>query len=408
VSGVRGDRGLRRRLAASLALALIGVPALAIATATPALADASRSSIAPPCGGVCTARAAVTVIATVDKSQGSLCGLNLDTLDLKAVTLTVSPGVGALNSTTSNKCSSTLTGSFDPYTVANGSYTATLGGDNATASVAFTLAVPARTPATPRASVVPHVQAVQLSWNPNTEVGITGYAITDADGNSVNYTPDGEPSLGSDGNWTATVVAAPGSHSYRVQAQRGNAAATPSDASDAVTVASQSNPSPVGSPSTGTPGGASTPPPTSGGTSGAGAGTTEGNGGTTGGDAGGSSSGGSTASGGGGSGGGTTVPKLRSFKPFTPLSGGINLAPLPELANGQPNNGTGEPTADGTYSPTLTYPDKTVVEATGVPSHTSDTVFGNRDLLVSIAAALVVLMIAGHVRMLARRNPTDY
>jgi hypothetical protein len=78
---------------------------------------------------------------------------------------------------------------------------------------------------------------------------------------------------------------------------------------------------------------------------------------------------------------------------------------LPAAAN--PN---GEPTDPGTYKPTLPY-SGTVTERVQTTTRTTalghiQNVVSDRQLAESAAAGLLVLLVAGHLRVLSRRTDT--
>lgn len=99
-----------------------------------------------------------------------------------------------------------------------------------------------------------------------------------------------------------------------------------------------------------------------------------------------------------------------TFQDFAPSAGIAKLPPLPQLATGQGSSVPGEPTDPGTYSPTLNYPQQTVTEryatrtAAGEVYHTVSAALNNGQLIDSLAAALVVILLAGHLRAFARRG----
>jgi hypothetical protein len=340
--------------------------AVVLLTAIPASAgpgDAHRSTVSAPCAnGTCTTvgpDGQIVVSATVDRSDPACVG---QALDATVVQLTVasrmSAAVIAQASNDSADCTSSLQVAFDPYSFDNGQYVATLSGDGASASTTFTLAMPARTPGTPAATAVPDVGAVQLRWIANTESGVS-YAVTDASGVASQYAAGGAPAVDPHdaAGAIATVVAAPGVHSYEIKAERaGTSTLVTSAVSNSVTVsASQSSAS--------------------------------------------QSSGAYSTAGGGGSG---------SFSGFGAPNTMSELPALPSLSpssdSGASPDSTQEPTQRGTYSPTLRYPTKTVTENSAI-SRADNASSGSRVVVDSLAGGLVVVLIAGHLGAIARRRP---
>lgn len=96
-----------------------------------------------------------------------------------------------------------------------------------------------------------------------------------------------------------------------------------------------------------------------------------------------------------------------SFRSFAPPAGIAQLPPLPQFPTANTN---GEPTDPGTYAPTLPYDGSvTVAEKVTKPTllgHVTGT-FDNRQVVESVAAACLVLLVAAHLRRLVRRPSGD-
>ena len=99
-----------------------------------------------------------------------------------------------------------------------------------------------------------------------------------------------------------------------------------------------------------------------------------------------------------------------TFKSFAPKLGAPKLPPLPQFAPPAP-----EEIPWGTYDPTLNYGDQTVLDTEqtasggGLTSTVVETIslaFEGRKLYSSIAAALLMLLAAAHLRLWLRMTPT--
>lgn len=337
--------------------------------------DAGQSSITPPCAdAVCTAAGAdgqMAIAATIARSADACAGQESDNIAIVlAVESNATGNVVAQGSDTDADCTSTLQVAFDPYTVSNGQYVAVLSGDGAAATSSFTLALPPRTPATPVATAVPGRQVVEVSWTPNTESGVS-YAVSDENGVAAQYVTGGTPALDPSDTTkgVAFVVATPGVHTYEIEAVRaGSTVLVASAPSAPVTVAPQSLPA--------------TQPPTS-----SGSGALTGNA---------QSGQGSVRSG--------SAPAFRGF------AAPSQAEALPALPNGPSQSastgdaGTSEPTVQGTYSSTLRYPSQSATERAAISQNAASTSSDNEGLVDSLAAALVVILIAGHLGAVARRR----
>ena len=329
----------------------------------------------------------------------------------------------------------------------NGRYTATLTGA-ASGSRTVMLQIP---PAAPTGAVAEATgeHRVKVSWSANREPDLTGYDVFDGEGRIVaaNLPPDrlshefDLPSSGYGGEHTYYVRA------HRLQCANCEGAAqlsSPMSEPARVTLDEPTpEPTPTEDPDYGGGGGDGG----TGGGDGSGGGDDGynggGNGGTggpgggsgspgsgtggTGGDGGTDENGYNNGTGGGGddgytSGGGSSKDdaKVRAeqqrlafgltFKSFAPKLGAPKLPPLPQFAPPAP-----EQIPWGTYDPTLNYGDKTVIDASPVANGGGVTttlveslskVFQERKLFSSIAAALLMLLAAAHLRLWLRTAPT--
>lgn len=280
----------------------------------------------------------------------------------------------------------------------NGTYVARLSG-GVSSSVSFDVAVP---PATPQGFTgTPNGNVADFSWQRNTEESdFTGYDIADSSGRSV--TGLMHPSDVCSGSACSVSVdfgstAAGTSPSFVITALRSNGQGgqTRSAASSPATV---SFPAP--------------PPPPSESPSASGGGTTAGGTGTTG------SGGATTGSGGSTSSGGSTgrtgrhvlsgkhpAADLRAYLP--PASAG-NAPNLPSVVTEV------RPLPQGTYKPTLAYPDQVRQQAVrkqqpGVASVAQDIaqVFDKKPLWRALAGAALLFLIAAHLRAWLERVESD-
>jgi hypothetical protein len=355
-----------------VAIVLGSAPVLAAPKASHIARDGGQSSITPPCAeSVCTAAGAdgkMAVAATVARSADACAGFEVDD---SAVVLAVesndSGAVVAQASDTDTDCISTLQVDFDPYTVPNGSYVAVLSGDGAGETSTFTLALPARTPATPVATVAPAQHAVEVRWKANTEPGVS-YAVADETGAAATYVAGGGPAQDPSDSTeeVAFVVATPGIHTYDIEAAR---------AGSTVLVVSQPS-----APVTVTPAGPATTLPGGGGGGGAG----------------------------GSRGGGQLSARSASASAFAGFAAPSQAAASPGLPTGPTQSvsaggeGSGEPTLGSTYA--SASPSATPTEHAAVSQSAASTSSDNKGLVDSLAAALVVILIAGHLGAVARRR----
>jgi hypothetical protein len=336
-----------------------------------------------------------------------------------SVTLTLSPPTGSTDKTISlslgeakGSKSTSATGVIPPNQD-NGTWTATFSGD-ATGSATFVLDVPPSVPGVPTLDLSTPGQAT-VTWAVSAPTSASSYALT-VDGLPTTLTPD--CSAGSTCTGTVTGLSG-GSHTFAVTGSRpdgngGQATSQPASASGTVTAVPASSTAPSSSPTTGSSGsGGSTT--TAGGSTGstgtvATGGTKTGTTGTTKTGTTGTTTSGTTAS--------TAASQIaaaaaaqrraESFQSFAPAAGIAQLPPLPKFpAAAAPDDG--EPTSQGTYVPTLPYNgQQTVTEKISKPTllgHVTNVV-SDRELLESVCGAALVLLIAAHLRVLARRDPT--
>ncbi|MHB8451136.1 MAG: hypothetical protein ACYDAQ_11905 [Mycobacteriales bacterium] len=312
----------------------------------------------------------------------------------------------------------------------NGTWVLSLTGDNASAATSFTTEVPPAAPANVSAAPASDTSA-GVSWSANTEPDLTSYSILDSNGDEL--VTDINPSSACSGGSCAATVSFPpdqaaGTHSLEVEAQRSAGPGTNSTLSSSpsapaqVTLAGPPRPTPSPTPSTaptaagpsgGATGSSSSPAPGSGGAS-----------------SGGTSAGSAASPGAKPSGSGATHPDSSrgaqqshaaavaaqqqavalSFSAFAPAAGVAQLPPLPVLPVLPGSPGTVEPTNPGTYSPTLNYPNRYVVQKvvkqTGALQFYNDitSTIPPRQLWSSVAAGLLMLLAAGHLRLWLRRQ----
>lgn len=335
----------------------------------------------------------------------------------------------------------------------NGRYTARLSaGTSETRTVV--LQVP---PAAPTGVVAEAVgqNRVKVSWAPNREPDVTGYDVFKGDGATV---ASNLPADRTSHEFDLPDTGYGGEHQYMVRAHRlacancesAETIASPMSAKASVTL-TEPTPEPTpgggdGGYNGGDPGNGGGDPGSGGGDPGSGGGDPgTGGGGYNGGGSGGTGTGGGNNGGSGtggnnGSGNGTTdengyntgtrgdtpyssgasreeavrAAQQRlafglTFKSFAPKLGAPKLPPLPQFAPPAP-----EEIPWGTYDPTLNYGDQTVLEQvpTAAGSSFTETVydtilaFDGRRLYGSIAAALLMLLAAAHLRLWLRTTPT--
>jgi hypothetical protein len=423
----------RRRAVRALAGALVGLPVGAtviLAAAGSASADNAPSTITCPSPDGSTpghmvsgsTESCTSVSGTVSAGTIALGATVTCTLQDRRIcgssTFTISPPSADSHDATisqseiqpqvyrSVQVSKTL-----PAGAANGTWTATLTGGGADVSTSFVLAVPPSVPGDLSVAVATPGQAT-VSWSASSPTPATAYSL-DVDGDPTTLTP---ACNGSTCSGTVTGLSA-GSHSFSVIATRsdggsGTVSSKPAVADGTVAPVSRASPSSPTSSSSG--GGASGSGSSGPGSSGSGSSGSTGSTGTVKSGSGGSSSTTTTAA-------GTAAEAQRlaaavaaaqktasSFKSFSPPAGIALLPPLPQLpAAANPN---GEPTDPGTYKPTLPY-SGTVTERVQTTTRTTalghiQNVVSDRQVAESAAAGLLVLLVAGHLRVLSRRTDT--
>ena len=425
-----------RRSALPLALAVGGV----LLAATPAFATVRATWSKPTDNSTFTTSAPVDFLVSLDRGSTLTADGAAVTLNLAVPGPTPGPhkvdtssGTGdrdlkfSFNPACPNHAGACASGAAPAF---NGRYTVSLSGA-ATGSRTVMLQIPPAAP-TGVTAVATGQRRVKVSWNPNREPDLTGYDLFNENGAAVaaNLPVDRtshEFELPSSGYG--------GEHTYYVRASRlacANCSGPDAGASLASTMSSASvtltepTPEPEPDPDGGYSGGDGgyNGGGTGGGTGGGGGGNGTGSGS-------GSGSGSGTGSGtdengyntGTESGGGrfssgagdaqTQAAQQRlkfglTFKSFAPKLGAPKLPPLPKFA----------PPAEaaipwGTYDPTLSYGDQTVLEeetvATGGGStstivETLTSVFEGRRLFTSIATALLLLLAAAHLRVWLRHT----
>ncbi len=320
---------------------------------------------------------------------------------------------------------------------ANGSWTITLRG-GASDSRSFVLRIPPAAPANLSAAGQ-GFRAATVTWRRGAEPDLTGYVLYD------NGAVAQEVGLSAcNGSSCSTTVTydrdGTGAHAYSLIAKRLAAAGSSATLSSArsseasVTLGSPPPPPPPSPTSSPTPtagsGGAGGATPSPGGGTTGGSGTPSG--GTAGGAGSGPSAGGSSGSGsssGGSSGGAssdnkgigtgtsstpaTAIAQRRafglSFSAFGPKLGIPKLPPLPAT---QP--AVAAPLPDGSFEPTLGYTDVTTQEKVSAPEaavrRVGDAVglaVDSERLVTSLAGALILLVLAGHLRVWLGK-PTEH
>jgi hypothetical protein len=299
-------------------------------------------------------------------------------------------------------------------TASGGTWVLSLPGTAASASFLVTPPAPAGVNAAPDAGGV----SVTLSWSPVSTPDLAGYTVLDQDPGATaaprTYTA-AEAGCASGANCAVTIsypaAGAAGSHRLAVQTDdRASAAAAPqSSAPSAPATFTLTGPPPRPSPSGSAAG--SSPAVRGPGSARPGSGRT---------------GSGSLATG-AGTGQNASAAQAAaqravalSFSSFAPLSGIAGLPPLPQLAGpaagsaaDNPQVAGGEPSAPGTYSPTLGYPAQTatdrVVSAAGasgiLPSFSA--AVSPAQLWRSVAVALLLGLAAAHLRLWLRRHQRE-
>jgi len=399
--------GARAALPLGITAAIVGLAAAPAIAATNISVSAGGSNLGD--GDVLNHNDSVTVKGTSDATAS--------TRQLKlAVTV---PGAGDYTLKTgsagplqSGQLSSTFDTSCPAWSASpcaeavNGTYTFTFTAGSATTSSTVQLRVPPAVPNNFQASV--HNTVVAFTWSPNSEPDLMGYDIVDSSGNDV--TPGGMDS-GSvcDSNGCGVNVdfgsgAQGTSDTFFLTASRhtspGSSGAVSSDQSSGQTVNFPAPPPPP-SPSSGSTGGSTGGSHSSQGT-GSGRGTTS-----TGSD---SSSAGSTGSGSGTHNRvkltGRAATDLRHSLPTITAAGAPDLPTvLTEV----------KPLPQGTYKPTLAYPDQTVqtkekrpLQGTAQVLHSLHQVLDTKSLWRALAGMAVLMLAAAHLRSFVERiNPLD-
>ena len=400
----------RLRLAGRLALALGITGSVVGLSVSPVLASVSSLSVNP--GTSITANTTVSVSASSPKTGIVATGS-------RTLTLAIAGPDGSNYSwpskSVANTQDGTISGSFatatPPWTsgvaAANGLYTLTATDGSATSKTAsLTLAVPPSDVSSFNGSASGSVATFTWAANTDKVPDFAGYLISDGT-DSVKIAPN---SGACDANSCGVSIdygsAARGqTYSFSIVALRlkgpGSSGTIPSANPATTSVAFPAPPSPAPS-SDGSGGG------TGGGTTGGGS---TGGGGTT---TGGSGSGGQTSGGTSTGGGGTTTAAGGAHRPVvTGKNPGADLGRyLPTITAGAAPNLPAvvteiKPIPQGTYKPTLAYPDQTLtsastkkVDGSGIAAVGTDIVkvLNLRMLWTSLAAAALLLLVAAHLR----------
>ena len=417
-----------RRTARSLGIAALLIPlsgAGLLLSATPA--SAATGITAPGNGTDYTSDTTVHITATVDKNTGS-AQLRLQSPAPGSAAETVD------SASTSLTAGASLSYDFDTATCAtypgacsgraeapNGAWTVTLvSGGQAVDTSTFTLRIAPRAPHSVSARADGY-RAVVLSWAKGDEPDLVGWTVY-ADGNAGQDVGT-DACSGTACSTTLTYAQdGTGQHTYSLVAHRqvapGSADTVDSpQSSEATATLDSPPPPPPPSPSPSDTGSGTTGGSTGGGTTGDST-----TGGSTGG---GSSTGGSTGSGtstGGSTGRSTAIGSSKApatlaqrrafaltFKAFAPKLGIPKLPPLP-AAQGP----SVAPLPDGTYEKTLGYKDVVKTEKVSTPQAAARRVTGavgsaldSDQFLRSIAGALVLLLVAAHLRRWLGTHHTD-
>jgi hypothetical protein len=393
--------GARVALPLGFTAALIGMAASPALAATNIAANAGGNNLSD--GAVLSQNDTINVKGTSDASASS-----------RQLKLTVSvPGssdytlkTGSAGPLQSGSLSSSVdTGcpgwSSSPCVEAvNGTYTFTFSAGSATTSTSVDLRVPPASPSSFTASV--HDTVVSFGWSPNTEPDLTGYDISDSSGADV--TPGGldtDSVCGSNGCGVSIDFGSGAqgtSDTFFLTARRHTAPSSSgfiaSDPSAGQTVdfpAPPPPPSPAGSSSGGSAGSPSV----------------HGAGGSTGGSTG-TSTGGSSS-------GGRHQPVRLTGKPVTDLQHSlpvVTAAGAPDLPSVLTEV---KPLPEGSYKPTLAYPDQTFqtkekkpVAAPAQVLHSLQQVLDAKKLWQVLAGMAVLLLAAAHLRAFVERvDPLD-
>ena len=391
-------RVVRTAARSGVALGIVG--AAVTMAATPALAASGSLTVTP--SGTVTSNGVISIAGHYD---------NRSSVNSTTMKITISRPDGSSYALWSGSARGLSTGSTPTQSFDTGN--APWGGEaiNGDYTVNFTVGSAAATPVdvtlrVPPAPVSgfsgsPSGSVVHFSWAANSEPDLAGYDIVDVSNGRRDLTPGGiDTSACSGGSCQIDIdfgsSAAGTSRQFVIDALRYTG---PSHSS--ALASSDSAPTSVAfaTPSTATPGGSS------GGTSGggtAGGGTTSG--GSTGGGGGatgGATSGGRVSGGSSGSSGGIAArhasAALRAYLPSVSAAAAPNLpSVVTEI----------KPLPQGTYQPTLAYPDQVLSQAVhhraSGPMTTVSTEIGRvldvQALWKSLAGAVVVLLVAAHLR----------
>jgi len=383
----------------AVGLGIVGVT-VAMAAA-PAYAATGSLSVSP--NGTVTSASNISISGHYDNrtSMGSVAlKLTIDRPDGSTYTLWSGSGAALSSGSTPTQSFDTQNAPWSSQPAVNGSYTVNFAvGSSSASPVSVTLRIPAA-PVTNFAASASSTVA-HFSWSANSEPDIAGYDIVDVTGGTRrDLTPGGvDNSVCSQGNCSVDVdfgsSASGTTRNFVIDALRWT---SPSQSS---TIASPDAPASVSFPA------ASTPTP-DGATGGAGGGTTSTSGGTVGGSSGstsGTSSGATTA--GGRVSGSSKAPGTFSsghasatLRAYLPASSAGAAPNLPSVVTEV------KPLPEGTYKPTLAYPDQIQSQAVqhraDGPIATVGTdlvhVLNVQELWKSLAAAAVVLLVAAHLR----------
>lgn len=394
------------RLATRLALAIGLTGSVVGLSIGPAAAAVSTLSVNP--GSTVSANTTVTISASSGKTGVVATGSRTLTL---AITAPDGTKYSWPSKSVPNTQDGSISGSFStlapPWTTGgmsagNGQYTVTAtDGSSTSKTAALTLAVPPSDVSGFNGSASGSVATFTWAANSDNVPDFAGYLISDGDG-AVKIAPNsGACDASSCGVSIDYGSAARGqTYSFSIVALRlkgpGSSGTVASVDPATTSVAFPAVPSPAPS-STGGSGSTDT------------GGSTGGGGGTTGGD----TSGGTTGGGTTGSGGSTTSAGGTHGRVLTGKNPGADLGRyLPTVTAGAAPNLPSvvteiKPIPQGTYKPTLAYPDQTLTSSATkkVPGNTISAV-GNdivkvlnlRTLWTSLAAAALLLLVAAHLR----------
>lgn len=392
-------RSARLGVPVGLAVLVVGFAAAPALAATTITASADGSSLSD--GAVLDHNTTISVKGTTSATATSRqLKLTVNPPGRSAVTLkTGSVGPLQNGSLTASLDTACPDWSDSPCAVAvNGTYTFAFQAGTATSTTNVELRVPPAAPSGFQASN--NGTVVTFTWTPNSEPDLMGYDIVDNSGSDV--TPGGMDagSVCDSSGCSVSVDFGAGAQgttrSFSVVALRHT-----SPGSSGSVASPDSNPQSVTFPAP--------PPPPSSGPSGSGGGSQSGSGGS----GSGGSGGGGAASGGGGTGhqarqlsGKHPAADLRTSLPTVTAAGAPDLpSVLTEV----------KPLPQGTYKPTLAYPDqvsttkKTQAHASSQPQVLQDVrkVLDIGALWRSLAGAVVLLLAAAHLRDFVARVETD-